>query len=61
MNNENVPNADIEPTLVTNDESPKRPYTAPRLKEYGDIRELTLGTGTSGLPDTAGVSSVVTG
>jgi hypothetical protein len=43
MNNEDVPNSDAESSPVTNEKSPKRPYIAPKLKEYGDIRELTQG------------------
>jgi hypothetical protein len=61
MNNENAPNADAKPSSGANDKAPKRAYTAPKLKQYGDIRELTLGNVNNVNTDAAGVSIVTTG
>lgn len=61
MNNEDVPHTDAEPCPVRNEKSPKLPYTSPELKQYGDIRELTQGTGATLPTDPGGVSTPVTG
>ena len=58
MNNEDVSNTDAKPSPVTNDKSPKLPYAPPKLKEYGDIRELTLGGLVSSTTDTITISTV---
>ena len=58
MDDENVPSTDAKPSPATNDKTPKLPYTPPKLKQYGDIRELTLGTGATLPTDPGGISSV---
>ena len=60
MNNENVPSTDAKPSTVTNEKTAKRPYAAPKLKQYGNIRELTQGANNNTNIDVLSASPVVT-
>lgn len=42
-----MPPSFSEPTDIApaSQEAPRKPYTAPQLTEYGDIQDLTQGTG----------------
>ena len=40
--------------VVPTAEDPKRPYTTPRLRVYGDLRRLTQGSQNGPTPDGGG-------
>jgi hypothetical protein len=52
----NKPGSDplpASPETETPEGSPRKPYSSPKVRAYGNIREITLGTGHLGAKDGA--------